>query len=66
MRSLWIVLLVSLAACAAAAPHRVALDSHPSASSTIDQAAIAEGCEGGAYQLMRIADGRQEPVFFCN
>ena len=64
MRSLWLVLLLSITACTAASPRRVALASHPSA--TIDQAAVADGCEGGTYRLMRIADGRQEPIYFCN
>ncbi|HYC22956.1 MAG TPA: hypothetical protein VEI94_09640 [Candidatus Bathyarchaeia archaeon] len=66
MRSLWLVLLLSITACTAAVPHRVALAPHPSASATIDQAAVAEGCEGGTYRLMRVADGRQEPIYFCN
>ena len=65
MRSCWLLLLLSLAACATVAPRRAALDSRPAAAS-IDQAAVGEDCDGGSYQPMRIADGRSTPIFFCN
>lgn len=67
MRTTRFVLALSiLVGCGAAGIHDARPAAKPSIQTLSDQSSVAQSCDPAEHRLMRLSDGRIEPVLFCN
>lgn len=66
MRTIAVVLALSTLVGCAAEVRDAKPAAEPSVRALSDQSSFVEACEPAEQRLMRLADGRIEPVLFCN